>query len=60
MYAVVDPYQYVIHGTPALSTGVGGEGGEGGEDLYKLVHWHGPNHHPRQLEAGQLHGFIPE
>ena len=60
MHAVVDPNQYVIHNTPALSTGVGGEGSEGGEELGELVRWHGSDHHPCQLQAGHLHGFIPE
>ena len=59
MHTVVDPYQYVIHNTSALRTGVGGEGSEEGEELRELVHWHGSNHHPRQLQTGHLHGFIP-
>ena len=60
MYAVVDPYQYVIHNTPALCTGVGGEGSEAREELCQLVHRHGADHHPRQPEASHLHGFIPD
>ena len=59
MHTVVDPYQNVIHNTSALRTGVGGEGSEEGEELRELVHRHGPDHHPRQLQTGHLHGFIP-